>query len=302
MLRYVVATLVSLALVTAVSWGADPARPAKLISVTVTGKAELAVVRLGEAIPLVVTIANDLPGPVIFTTFSLKPNDWNGESFSLTLVDITRDGKPGGLFLERPKVDPPVRISGTSGHTIKAGETLSVSSDARKWAIAGGWAIDLHLGEVTRPHDDLEIVLSRDDFHVLQACLGGLDWFAVGNGRAWPLADAPPELHQTWGRDADGRWRLDVFREPWENAEWVYRRDPRIRRPLADAIERDPAGIPYLAPELVLLFKAKAAGDKEEADLASALPSLTPARISWLREALRIVHPGHDWLPRLTAS
>ena len=139
MLRYVVATLVSLALVTAVSWGADPARPAKLISVTVTGKAELAVVRLGEAIPLVVTIANDLPGPVIFTTFSLKPNDWNGESFSLTLVDITRDGKPGGLFLERPKVDPPVRISGTSGHTIKAGETLSVSSDARKWAIAGGW-------------------------------------------------------------------------------------------------------------------------------------------------------------------
>ena len=178
----------------------------------------------------------------------------------------------------------------------------ALASMRAPWAIAGGWAIDLHLGEVTRPHDDIEIVVSRDDLHVLRACLGDLDWFAVGDGRAWPLADAPPELHQTWGRDRSGRWRLDVFREAWEAGEWVYRRDPRIRRPLADAIELNPGGIPYLAPEIVLLFKAKAARDKDEADLAATLPSLTPARISWLREALRIVHPGHDWLPRLTRS
>ena len=37
------------------------------------------------------------------------------------------------------------------------------------------------------------------------AALGELEWFAVGGGRAWPLAEAPPELRQTWGRDADGR-------------------------------------------------------------------------------------------------
>ena len=168
------------------------------------------------------------------------------------------------------------------------------------WAVAGGWAIDLHLGRVTRQHDDVEIAVSRDDVDAVLACLSELDWFAVGDGRAWPIADAPPELHQTWGRDRSGRWRLDVFQEPWDGDEWVCRRDPRIRRPLADAIELSPGGIPYLAPEIVLLFKAKAAREKDEADFALTLPSLTPDRVTWLREALRIVHPGHEWLSRLS--
>jgi hypothetical protein len=171
-----------------------------------------------------------------------------------------------------------------------------------RWAVAGGWAIDLHLGEVTRPHEDIEIVVSREDVHTLLACLSELDWFAVGDGRAWPIAGAPQELHQTWGRDRSGQWRLDVLQEPWDDGEWVCRRDPHIRRPLADAIELTAGGIPYLAPEIVLLFKAKAARGKDEADLAITLPSLTPDRISWLQGALRIVHPGHEWLSQLDAE
>jgi hypothetical protein len=62
-------------------------------------------------------------------------------------------------------------------------------------------------------------------------------------------------------------------------------------------IEHDPNGIPYLAPEIVLLFKAKhAARDKDAADFARALPLLDAQRRQWLADALRIVHPGHDWL------
>lgn len=34
-----------------------------------------------------------------------------------------------------------MKISGMGHHTIKAGEKLSVSSDARKWRIAGGWVL-----------------------------------------------------------------------------------------------------------------------------------------------------------------
>ena len=139
MFYYRIATLATLALIVGQALGADPAAPVKLIPVMVTGKVDPAVVKWGEAIPIVVTIANDLPGPVNFTTFSLKPNDWNGETLNVTLVDITRDGQPGGLFLERPKVEPPTIISGTSNHTIKPGEQLSVSSDVRKWPIKDGW-------------------------------------------------------------------------------------------------------------------------------------------------------------------
>ena len=87
--------------------------------------------------------------------------------------------------------------------------------------------------------------------------------------------------------------------EPWDGEDWAFRRDPRIRRPLAEAIEFSPEAIPYLAPEIVLLFKAKAPTDKNEADLALTLPLLTWSQIEWLRNALEIVHPKHDWTARL---
>jgi len=171
------------------------------------------------------------------------------------------------------------------------------------WAVAGGWAIDLHLEAETRPHDDIEIVVSRDHMEVVAACLDELEWFAVGDGIAWPLADAPEELHQTWGRDRSRyRWRLDVFREPWDGDDWVFRRDRRIRRPLAEAIEFSQGAIPYLAPEIVLLFKAKSPKEKDEADLALTLPTLTLERIEWLRNALEIVHPKHKWMARLNTA
>jgi hypothetical protein len=171
------------------------------------------------------------------------------------------------------------------------------------WAVAGGWAIDLHAQAETRPHDDIEIVVSREHMEIVAACLGELEWFGVGGGRAWPLAAAPEGLHQTWGRDRyQQRWRIDVFREPWEGEDWVFRRDPRIRRPLAEAIEFSAGAIPYLAPEIVLLFKAKAPTEKDEADLALTLPMLTRKEIEWLRNALEIVHPSHDWTTELAAE
>ena len=176
-----------------------------------------------------------------------------------------------------------------------------LASCAGQWAVAGGWAIELHLGEPTRPHDDLEIVTAGDHLGELHACLSELDWFAVGDGRAWPIAVAPGELHQTWGRDSAGRWRLDAMREPWDGDEWVFRRDPRIRRALADAIEIDPRGIPYLAPELVLLFKARARRTKDDADFGMTLPALTVEGTEWLRRALLTAHPGHEWISRLTS-
>jgi hypothetical protein len=77
---------------------------------------------------------------------------------------------------------------------------------------------------------------------------------------------------------------------------WVCRRDPSLRRPVADAIEHTRDGIPYLAPEIVLLFKAKHVREKDQADLARALPLLEPERRRWLAAALRTVHPDHAWI------
>jgi hypothetical protein len=51
-----------------------------------------------------------------------------------------------------------------------------------------------------------------------------------------------------------------------------------------------------------LLFKAKSPKEKDEADLALTLPMLTLKRIAWLRNALQIVHPKHEWIGRLNTA
>jgi hypothetical protein len=44
-----------------------------------------------------------------------------------------------------------------------------------------------------------------------------------------------------------GRQRVDVFREPWEDGEWISCRDDRIRLPYDEPVEHTPAGVPYAA-------------------------------------------------------
>jgi hypothetical protein len=54
-----------------------------------------------------------------------------------------------------------------------------------------------------------------------------------------------------------GSWCLDVTLAEGDSEAWVYRRDPRIRVPWPQAVLSTADGVPYLAPELQLLFKSK---------------------------------------------
>ena len=59
------------------------------------------------------------------------------------------------------------------------------------WHVAGGWALDLFLGRVTRAHGDLEVGVRGDRFPEVAAALdrAGLDLSVVGGDHAWPLGD-----------------------------------------------------------------------------------------------------------------
>jgi hypothetical protein len=173
---------------------------------------------------------------------------------------------------------------------------------AAPWCVAAGWALELFRGTQTREHGDIEIAIPAATFPEVRERFAGYAFDAVGSGRIWENA-APDELaatHQTWLREpATGNYLLDVFREPHDGATWICRHDETIRLPYSEIIHRTPDGIPYLAPELVLLFKAKHARPKDQADFVETIPHLTPAQRTALAGLLARAHPGHRWLANL---
>jgi hypothetical protein len=171
------------------------------------------------------------------------------------------------------------------------------------WAVAAGWAIDLFLGHQRREHDDLELAVPASRFREVAGALSELEFHVIGPGTSVPVDRAGALLdthHQTWGLDrAANRWRVDLFREPSDGDTWICRRDPRIRLPYSEVIEHTNGGIPYVRPEIVLLFKAKHARPKDEGDLAAVLPRLDASRRRLLAGWLEQVHPVHFWIADL---
>ncbi|KJK48241.1 hypothetical protein UK23_17660 [Lentzea aerocolonigenes] len=167
------------------------------------------------------------------------------------------------------------------------------------WYVAAGWALDLFRGGQSRPHGDLEIAVPLAGFAEIRDRLAGHAFDVAGLGRIW--FDAEPEVlaaaHQTWVRDlTSGRYLVDVFREPHDGGTWICRRDENLRLPYDVIIERTATGIPFLVPELVLLFKAKAVRPKDQQDFDGVLPLLGRDRRTALAGWLKRVHPGHPWL------
>ncbi len=174
--------------------------------------------------------------------------------------------------------------------------------DGLRWAVAGGWAIDLALGRQTREHEDLEMVVLAEDAPVLLAAFGeGWTWRAPYDEVLHPLDDqALRRTHQTWLWSAEREaFVLDVFRNRHAGDTWICHRHEAITAPWGSVIARTPQGISYLTPEVVLLHKAKHRRDKDVADLESTLPTLDADALARLREWLERAHPGHDWLTRL---
>ncbi|MEE6165916.1 MULTISPECIES: nucleotidyltransferase domain-containing protein [unclassified Mycolicibacterium] len=169
------------------------------------------------------------------------------------------------------------------------------------WCVAGGWAIDLYLGGTPRLHADIEIAVPRQGFPEIADALPGFEWDVAGAGRLWPYADAGehPDLHQTWCRDpASGRYHLDVFREPHDGNRWMCRRDPSITLPYGDVIGyRD--GVPYLIPEVALLFKARRTDPKDQNDFERVAPRLTDDSRARLAGWITRLYPDHTWLRHL---
>ena len=191
--------------------------------------------------------------------------------------------------------------------TIRAAATL-MANFPHPWFVSGGWAIDLFVGQVTRPHSDVEIGLFREHQGALRTQLAG--WrltksdFLRPEGAAWvpwnedDWVAAPLFQVQAWG-PADEEPAYDFFLNELVDGAWQFRREPAITRPVAEIVLRTPDGIPYLAPEIQLAFKGKGRRPKDEQDFTHVLPRLSAAQRAWLAMALRAAYGEHAWIERV---
>ncbi len=178
------------------------------------------------------------------------------------------------------------------------------------WCIAGGWALGLHAGSTHRPHEDVDVMIYRHDVLELQRFLHARGWHLeqIVNGRyaSWQdgeaLQDGAHQVHAERVDNAAGY--LDFLIAPGTKHDWFFRRDQRITRPRSLAERVGPHDIPYLAPEIVLLFKSRVAGHeprgKDQLDFDRTAPLLQAEPRNWLRNALEITSPDHAWLERLS--
>jgi hypothetical protein len=180
------------------------------------------------------------------------------------------------------------------------GASTLVGGAGVPWWIAGGWAIDLFTGTRSRVHSDLDVGCFRQDLGRLLDLFGGWDVRVAKDGALLPLPTGrPPDstANTLWLKPA-GRecWVLEILIEKRMGADWLYRRDERIKRTADEIFMRNHEDIPYLRPEIQLLYKSKVARPEDEQDFRSAWPLLTPEAKRWLRASLSLVSPEHHWL------
>jgi hypothetical protein len=171
------------------------------------------------------------------------------------------------------------------------------------WWIAGGWSLELD-DEPGRSHDDVDVVVLRRDLDAVRERLADWHlWEAHQGLRPLLPGEEPREDPEQWWvrRDAWSPWVMDVLLTPTDGDDWLYKKDHRVRRPLAGLVRRGADGVPYQVPEVTLLYKSFLDRHKDVEDLERAWPRLDAAARVWLLEAVELSAPQSPWLPRLAA-
>ena len=173
----------------------------------------------------------------------------------------------------------------------------------RPWAVCGGWAIDLFLNCVTRPHKDVDFVVLRNDQLIAQEYLLSHGWTLEKaiNGQLFPWQigewiDLP--VHTIWcNKPKASPDFIELLFNEVDDTDFLFRRNTSITLPIEKMIISSPSGIPILAPEIVLLYKSADTEDLSAAsDFKNVIPTLSSESCDWLAGALGKLYVNHIWL------
>jgi len=173
------------------------------------------------------------------------------------------------------------------------------------WWITGGWALDLFLGGQTRPHFDTDVAIARRDQLKAQRYLEKWDFYSTRRNEAghivlrqWKTGETLGEgFPGVWARESeDAPWRFEFHFHEIEDDLWTFRYSDAIQHPRVQIGGVTSEGIPYLQPEIALLYKAARLRDVDEQDFQRTLPHLTPEQKGQLSADLQTFNPRHPWL------
>jgi hypothetical protein len=195
------------------------------------------------------------------------------------------------------------------------------------YAFCGGYAIDLFLGYESRKHGDIDVLAywsDRDSIILYMQSLGFQIYEMLGGEKAHHITDIQNqrkekrnifcckegcELVQIWKTEENEIFKVDfhhigqsqlnfiefLFNDKTDS-EFIYARNHNVKRKLRDAF-LSYQGMPYLAPEICLLYKStdtEREGYQQDYQLASS--RMSAEQLGWLDDAIDFLYPqGHKW-------
>ena len=197
-----------------------------------------------------------------------------------------------------------------------------------EYAFCGGQAVDLFLGYESRTHGDIDICAfwnDRDKIILYMQSRGFQVYEMLGGGRAHRITDVSNQMYakrnifcfkegcplvKLYPLDEDdccwmeffhvGQTELDFIEflfNDRSDANFEYARDREIERELDKAL-LSADGVPYMSPELCLLYKST---DTEregyQQDFELAYEAMNDEQRDWLKNVLIKLYPqGHKWI------
>lgn len=201
-----------------------------------------------------------------------------------------------------------------------------------EYAFCGGQAIDLFLGYESRKHGDIDVCAywsERDKIILYMQSQGFYVYEMLGGGVAHRITDVSDQMRvkrnifcfkegcrllKLYPHEEKDCFWMEFFHVGQTELDFIeflfndrsetyfeYARDREIKRELSKAI-LFADGVPYLAPEICLLYKSTdTKRDGYQQDFELAYHAMDSEQRKWLMDALVMLYPqGHVWTDDVT--
>ncbi|MFC5700383.1 nucleotidyltransferase domain-containing protein [Cohnella faecalis] len=172
----------------------------------------------------------------------------------------------------------------------------------RPWFIAGGWSIDLAVGEKTRNHKDMDICIFREDVEYALEHFQGWDVHVAVPGehrleRVNELGDLNPPrycLHLFKGDEF-----LEILLTERRKEEVIFRKNREINMHISDFIRGHLPRL-YVNPAWQLLFKSLSTREEDEHDFRVYRGRVKDTKSKkWLLDSMIKVKGNAEWIEKL---